>query len=60
MHVLSNMFDNMRTQMLPHLGPLLQILAANLSHPHALVRRGALQAKPDHFTNRIPVSHHVL
>jgi hypothetical protein len=46
MHVLTSMFDSMRNRMLPHLAALLQILSANLSHPHALVRRGALQATP--------------
>jgi hypothetical protein len=44
MHVLSSMFDNMRPIMLPHLAAIVQILSANLSHAHTLVRRGALQA----------------
>jgi hypothetical protein len=52
MHVLSSMFDNMRPLMLPHLGAIVQILSANLSHAHTLVRRGALQAIQIVFCNR--------
>ena len=47
MSVLGSMFDSMRSHMQPHLASLLQILSTNLSHPHALVRRGALQATPN-------------
>jgi hypothetical protein len=56
MSVLSSLFDNMRTLMAPHLGAFMQILSANLSHSHAVVRRGALEALP-HFFNATMQSH---
>jgi hypothetical protein len=58
MHVLSSMFDNMRSLMLPHIGALVQILTTNLSHAHTLVRRGALQVLSSSF-KPLPLSQHV-